>query len=73
MLFRSDQFTYTLQTRVGADGHNNINTGLGGSNDLQHNLTRQYQGQNRLTKAYFNANIQHLRNAYIRYVKDVEM
>ena len=68
-----DQFTYTLQTRVGADGHNNINTGLGGSNDLQHNLTRQYQGQNRLTKAYFNANIQHLRNAYIRYVKDVEM
>lgn len=64
-----DQFTYQLQTRVGnEDGHNNLNTGLGGSNDIQHNLARQYQGQSRLTKAYFDANTQRLRNAYIRYV-----
>ncbi|TMX66552.1 hypothetical protein DA090_08315, partial [Photobacterium damselae] len=59
-------------TRVGADGHNNLNTGLGGSSDLQHNLAREYQGQNRLSAAYFNANIQHLRNAYIRYLKDIQ-
>ncbi|MCG3864906.1 MULTISPECIES: YjbH domain-containing protein [unclassified Photobacterium] len=64
-----DQFTYSLQTRVGnEDGHNNLNTGLGGSNDIQHNLARQYQGQSRLTSAYFKANTQRLRNAYIRYV-----
>ncbi|HIF9071215.1 TPA: YjbH domain-containing protein [Photobacterium damselae] len=67
-----DQFTYSLQTRVGADGHNNLNTGLGGSSDLQHNLAREYQGQNRLSTAYFNANIQHLRNAYIRYLTDIQ-
>ncbi|WP_413505482.1 YjbH domain-containing protein [Photobacterium phosphoreum] len=69
----TDQFTYTLQTRIGTDSSNYLNTGLGGSNDLQHNVARQYQGQNRLTQAYFDANIQHLRNAYIKYVKDVEM
>jgi hypothetical protein len=68
----TDQFVYSLQTRVG-ENHNNINTGLGATSDLQHNITRQYENRGRLSPAYFEANIQRLRNAYIRYVKDVEM
>lgn len=68
----TDQFVYSLQTRVG-ESHNNINTGLGATSDLQHNISRQYENRGRLSPAYFDANIQRLRNAYIRYIKDVEM
>ncbi|WP_163922364.1 YjbH domain-containing protein [Photobacterium sp. Alg240-V54] len=68
----TDQFVYSLQTRVG-ESHNNINTGLGATSDLQHNISRQYENRGRLSPAYFDANIQRLRNAYIRYIKNVEM
>ncbi|KJG18218.1 YjbH domain-containing protein [Photobacterium angustum] len=63
-----DQFVYSLQTRVG-ESHNNLNSGLGASSDLQHNIIRQYENRGRLSPAYFKANTQRLRNAYIKYVK----
>lgn len=63
-----DQFVYSLQTRVG-ESHNNLNTGLGATSDLQHNIVRQYESRGRLSPAYFKANMQRLRNAYIKYVK----
>ena len=63
-----DQFVYSLQTRVG-ESHNNLNSGLGASSDLQHNIVRQYENLGRLSPAYFKANTQRLRNAYIKYVK----
>lgn len=64
-----DEFLYAMQTRVG-DSHNNLNTGLGANINLQHNLARQYLNRNRLTPVYFEANIQRLRNAYLRYLED---
>lgn len=65
-----DQFTYTVQTRVG-NGANYLNTGLGQSFKLQHNIERQYDNQGRMSVAYFNENIQGLRNAYLRYLKTI--
>ena len=62
-----DQFSYGLQTRI-QENHNILNNGLGGSNLLQHNLTREYQGQGRLTSSYFYSNINKLRNSYLTYI-----
>jgi len=65
-----DQFTYTLQTRVG-ETHNNLGTGLGADIGLQHNLSRQYNNRDRLSVLYLEQNEQRLRNAYLRYLHAV--
>ncbi len=63
----TDQFSYALQTRIG-DSHNIISNSLGSKANLQHGLARQYENRNRLSPAYFKANVQRLRNAYLRYL-----
>lgn len=65
-----DQFTYSVQTRVG-ETHNNLGTGLGIDMGLQHNLSRQYYNRDRLSTLYFEQNEQRLRNAYLRYINEV--
>ncbi|WP_417877447.1 YjbH domain-containing protein [Vibrio sp.] len=63
-----DQYELTVQTRVN-DSHNNINTGLGQSIELQHSLEREYLNRSRLTPAYFNTYQQRMRNAYLRLLE----
>ncbi|MCG9701196.1 YjbH domain-containing protein [Vibrio natriegens] len=63
-----DQYELTVQTRIN-DSHNNVNTGLGQSIELQHSLEREYLNRSRLTPAYFNTNQQRMRNAYIRLLE----
>jgi len=63
----TEQFTYMLQTRVG-ESHNNINTGMGTSINLQHGLARQYYNDDRMSTGYFEANVYRLRNAYLKYL-----
>jgi hypothetical protein len=65
-----DQFTYAVQTRVG-ETHNNIGTGLGADIGLQHNLSRQYYNRDRLSVLYLEQNEQRLRNAYLKYLNQV--
>ncbi|WP_413700661.1 YjbH domain-containing protein [Psychromonas sp. KJ10-10] len=65
-----DQFNYALQTRVG-NTHNNLSSGLGNNLDLQHSLSRQYQNRERLSVLYLEQNEQRLRNAYLRYLDQV--
>lgn len=65
-----DQFTYAVQTRVG-ESHNNLGTGLGADIGLQHNLSRQYNNRDRLSELYLQENEQRLRNAYLRYLDQV--
>lgn len=64
----TDQFTHSVQTRVGKS-HNNLNTGLGGSIDLQHSLARQYYNDDRISTSYFEEKQSRLRNAYLRYLE----
>ncbi|WP_245597677.1 YjbH domain-containing protein [Psychromonas aquimarina] len=66
-----DQFTYAVQTRVGEE-HNNLGTGLGADIGLQHNLSRQYNNRDRMSAVYFEENSQRLRNAYLRYIKQID-
>ena len=63
-----DQYELTVQTRIN-DSHNNINTGLGQSLELQHSLEREYLNRSRLTPAYFNTYQQRMRNAYLRLLE----
>ena len=62
-----DAFEYALRTRIG-EVHNQINTSVGNSVNLQHNLSRQYLNRDRLSQDYFNANQDRLRNAYLKYL-----
>ncbi len=62
-----DAFEYALRTRIGEE-HNQINTSLGNSVNLQHSLSRQYLNRDRLSQDYFNANQDRLRNAYLKYL-----
>jgi len=63
----TDQFTYALQTRIG-NSHNNLNTGMGSSINLQHSLARQYYNDDRMSPGYFKENVYRLRNAYLKYL-----
>ncbi|MGB2079431.1 MAG: YjbH domain-containing protein, partial [Vibrio sp.] len=63
----TDQYTVGVQTRVG-DSHNNLNNGLGGQIEFQHNLEREYLNRNRLSPSYYRANMMRLRHAYLRYL-----
>ena len=63
----TEQFTYALQTRIGKS-HNNLNTGMGASINLQHSLARQYYNDGRMSPGYFEANVFRLRNAYLKYL-----
>ncbi|PHR90124.1 MAG: hypothetical protein COA76_00170 [Moritella sp.] len=63
----TEQFTYGLQTRIGKS-HNNLNTGMGSSINLQHSLARQYYNDDRMSPGYFEANVFRLRNAYLKYL-----
>jgi len=63
----TDQFTYALQTRIG-ESHNNLNTGMGSSINLQHSLARQYYNDDRMSPGYFKENVYRLRNAYLKYL-----
>jgi len=63
----TDQFTYALQTRIGKS-HNNLNSGMGSSINLQHSLARQYYNDDRMSPKYFEANVARLRNAYLKYL-----
>jgi hypothetical protein len=65
-----DQYTYGIQTRVG-DTHNNLSSGLGANFELQHSLSRQYNNRERLSVLYLEQNEQRLRNAYLRYINEV--
>ncbi|MFT5881262.1 MAG: hypothetical protein ACI86X_002401, partial [Moritella sp.] len=64
----TDQFTYAVQTRI-RESHNNVNSGLGASIQLQHSLSRQYYNNARMSPGYFFANVYRLRNAYLKYLE----
>ncbi len=63
-----DQYELSVQTRIN-DSQNHLNTGLGQFVELQHSLEREYLNRSRLTQAYFAANQQRMRNAYIRLLE----
>ncbi|MDP5255392.1 MULTISPECIES: YjbH domain-containing protein [unclassified Vibrio] len=65
-----DQYRLNIQTRIG-DDQNLLNTGLGGDLTFQHNVERTYFNRARYGEQYFLNHTQRLRNAYLRYIDEV--
>lgn len=66
----TSEFNVNVQTRVG-ETHNQLNTGMGQTTNLHHNLDRKYYTRARLNPNYFENNPTRLRNAYFRYLNEV--
>jgi len=68
--FKGDNnFNYSVQTRVNnEDGHNQLNTGLGETVDIKHDIASQYLNRQRLSANYLQVNSDRLRSAYLKYL-----
>ncbi|ABM03251.1 hypothetical protein Ping_1434 [Psychromonas ingrahamii 37] len=64
-----NNFNYSLQTRINnEDGHNQLNTGLGQTVYIKHNIADQYLNRQRLSPNYLRVNSDRLRSAYLKYL-----
>lgn len=64
-----DNFNYSIQTRINnEDGHNQLNTGLGATVNIKHDIASQYLNRQRLSPNYLQVNSDRLRSAYLKYL-----
>lgn len=65
----NNNFNYGVQTRINnEDGHNQLNTGLGETVNIKHDLASQYLNRQRLSPNYLQVNSDRLRSAYLKYL-----
>lgn len=65
----NNNFNYGAQTRINnEDGHNQLNTGLGETVNIKHDLASQYLNRQRLSPNYLQVNSDRLRSAYLKYL-----